>query len=305
MTRVVDALIIEGEDVSGLCSPGWMPDPNGIAKAAEYVKGLNPTPSDRIVIDLWSNSSFMGTDELGLPCKAYRSELDKRYHILGPLQAAPKQVYKHVLKEAAPLLEACSGALIVLVAPFPRYVSGGCCDSSSHLVNRNSNDLDNELYKAMERGAEAAAESELSRFKVFYITDLFECDTVLSSMVTSAGVSVWKEADPVHLTNEAYVEIGAHLLSLEDDKPAPSKRERLDSLVPAPPPKKRRGDVAPPLWVAGIASRQLRGGGGRGRGWRGGRGLRGGRGAWIPRGRGSGSNSWGRGRAPRRGNFSY
>ena len=31
MTRVVDALIIEGEDVSGLCSPGWTPDQNGIA----------------------------------------------------------------------------------------------------------------------------------------------------------------------------------------------------------------------------------------------------------------------------------
>ena len=52
MTRVVDTLIIEGEDVKGLCTPGWVPDKNSLLKASEYMANLKPTSTDKVILDL-------------------------------------------------------------------------------------------------------------------------------------------------------------------------------------------------------------------------------------------------------------
>ena len=57
----------------------------------------------------------------------------------------------------------------------------------------------------------------------------------LSNLVTSGGVSIWKEGDPVHLTETAYGDIAEHLVSTikEGDSSASLEllRKRLESVV--------------------------------------------------------------------------
>ena len=57
----------------------------------------------------------------------------------------------------------------------------------------------------------------------------------LSNLVTSGGVSIWKEGDPVHLTETAYGDIAEHLVSTikEGDSSASVEllRKRLESVV--------------------------------------------------------------------------
>ena len=175
---------------------------------------------------------------------------------------------------------------------------GGCCDDPTHVTNRGSDELVAELEKAMDNVASAAeAEPLLTRDSVYYISDTFSYDKDLTNMVTATGSSVWRTGDPVHLTDEAYLEVGLHLLAASAEAaPHPGKRGRLDSLVTGQPNKKRRGpEVNPPPWVGGLDAPLRERGRGRGRGFRGrwtprgfcGRGgAAGGRGHWRNRGRG-------------------
>ena len=83
MTRVANALIIEGVDVSSLSTPGWAPTRENLGSAASFVSDLSLTKDDLVILDLWSNQSYMGSDELGLPAAPYKSAADGKYHIRG------------------------------------------------------------------------------------------------------------------------------------------------------------------------------------------------------------------------------
>ena len=108
-------------------------------------------------------------------------------------------------------------------------------------------------------------------------------------MVTMAGQPLWADTDGVHLTADAYEEIGSLFAAFEEPVEAATKRSRLESVVPGPPAKRRPGAViSPSPWVMGAEGR----GSHRGRPFRGGRGGRGrgergaGRGRPWPRPRG-------------------
>ena len=54
----------------------------------------------------------------------------------------------------------------------------------------------------------------------------------LSNLVSSGGVSIWKEGDPVHLTETAYGDIAEHLIKQGDCiAGAEVPRRRLESVV--------------------------------------------------------------------------
>ena len=63
-----------------------------------------------------------------------------------------------------------------------------------------------------------------------------EADTaVLGDLISSGGVSIWKEGDPVHLTQTAYGDIAEQIVNTAagrggEDAAAPS-RKRLESVV--------------------------------------------------------------------------
>jgi hypothetical protein len=297
MSRIATAMSEDGVKVTSLATPGWKPTKENIARAAEFCSAMEPTKNDRFILDLWSNSAFMGTDVAGLPCKVYRDD-DGRYHVQGPVQAAPLKVFQVLAAEAIDLIAACGDATVILVAPIPRYVNEGCCEDESHVSNLHTEDSNAEMIKAINH-ARAAAGSDESyiRCKVYNITDTFSYDKDFSSMVTAGGLPIWQEEDPVHLTPEAYIEIADSLRTFgEDDLHGSRKRARLESVIPgAGPPNKKRGPpIKPAPWVAGLGPADNRGGRGRGGargGWRP-RGFRGSRGGRGTGGSGAGRRGW-------------
>ena len=114
----------------------------------------------------------------------------------------------------------------------------------------------------------------------------------MANLISSAGISIWLEDDPVHLTNAAYGDIAASLVKMVTKTAAdPSadhlRRPRLESVVTRP----REATVAntTPRWILGEAQQGGRGRGAPGRGFGGHRGFRGrqalyrgGATCWVP-----------------------
>ena len=100
---------------------------------------------------------------------------------------------------------------------------------------------------------------------VFNPTDSFpDVDRDMASLLSSAGMPIWQESDPVHLTNAAYGDIAASLVKVVTStatNPSADKlrRPRLESVVTKP--REATAANTTPGWILGEV--QL---GGRGRG---------------------------------------
>jgi hypothetical protein len=295
MARMKTELENNGIQVTGLCVPGWIPSKESAAKIADYVVSLDLGQRDLVVIDMFSNSAVMGTDCDGMPCKPVKLD-DGRYHLLGELQATPRTCFQNILKEMHPVLDAASGARILLLTPLPRYAGGeGCCSDPSHVSNRGTTELTAELIKSsMLVKKVIEADPKAGQVMVFHPSGIFGASgSDPSEWCTAGGNSVWQ--DSVHLTAEAYLSMGMGILAAGDgDEQIPTKRRRLESVVPGSTSSQpvRRGAVPLPAWVSGQTPRR-----GRGRGRGGATGQ-----DWLPVYRGRG---YGRGRPgnPFRGGF--
>jgi len=248
---------------------------------------LKLAESDTVILDLCSNSAYMGTDHNGLPVAAERT-LDGKYHLQGDLQTAPRQVFCRILKDCTSVFEASAAAAVVLMAPTPRYVKAGCCENPDHISNIDSiNDMfEEELHLAVSHFRTAVASLPPGTIScVFDIYQQFGQDeTATRDLHTSDGLSIWRDDDLVHLTDTAYMEIGMAILRGGDDEDdvfqPPKKRQRLESIVPAVQSKpEQAAKAAPPSadWLTGRLAAPKHGGqkggwprgGGRGRGGRG------------------------------------
>ena len=286
MCRVTTAMREEGFEVTDLCTPGWTPSKDNLKKAENYLMEFRPEAQDRVIMDLWSNSAFMGTDESGLPCRPQRDPADHKYHVPGQLQAAPQTLFQTIMRDASGLIGAAGSAMVVLVTPIPRYLMSKCCRDTEHITNWGTEEFRAELARATDavETAAAAAGSPEANYRIFNPMEIWNgTDPNTHEAVTSNGSPVWLDYDPVHLTAGAYLDIARSLIGMEDDSELmrPSKRPRLESLVPAQPTVggRGRGSVMPPLWVAGMASAPQTSGQ---RGWARGRGAGGWR-AFSPR----------------------
>ena len=128
---------------------------------------------------------------------------------------------------------------------------------------------------------------------IFNPTDSFaDADGDLASLHSSAGISIWQEKDPVHLTNAAYGYIAASLVRVlttpaSEATADQQRRPRLESVVTRP--REATAANTTPGWILEESQQGGRGRGAFGRGFGGQRGLRGqppyGRGGasrWVP-----------------------
>ena len=86
----------------------------------------------------------------------------------------------------------------------------------------------------------------------------------MASLLSSAGLPIWQESDPVHLTNAAYGDIAASLVKVvctaaTDPSADMLRRPRLESVVTKP--REATAANTTPGWILGEAQQ-----GGRGRG---------------------------------------
>ena len=180
----------------------------------------------------------MDSDEDGLPTEP-EQDGEGKWHITGSLEAAPKPRLKKLLQQLTPLREACGDATLVCGLPLGRYISRKCCSDEGHLENRGDEDFGQILSSAIS-SCRGCLEAAFPGSVVFNPTDSFaDGDSDLASLISSAGISIWLEDDPVHLTNAAYEDIAASLVKLVTKTAAdPSadllRRPRLESVVTQP-----------------------------------------------------------------------
>jgi hypothetical protein len=110
MGKIAKAAPENGHMVVDLTSSSWTPKPGKIEKLCETLEKLNLTEIDTVVIDLMSNSAYLGTDEDGLPIPAEKSDEDGRYHLLGDLQQAPPPLLSKTSKEHGENVGLCGGS---------------------------------------------------------------------------------------------------------------------------------------------------------------------------------------------------
>jgi hypothetical protein len=177
---------------------------------------LRPNKDDAVVLDLLSNSSFMGTDEDGLPTPAIPGE-GGTYHITGSLVTAPGPAIKKILancNRVGKLCAACSQ--VTLIAPVPRYVTSRCCNNSGHLENYENDDFESEIIAGMElhkKLLEGWAMEHNLNYGIVDATELVDSvEPVLRNRVTNGGIPLWTVWDPVHLVDEAYKEMAEAIL---------------------------------------------------------------------------------------------
>jgi hypothetical protein len=97
-----------------------------ITDATEHLKRLYLGKQDTVMVDLLSNTAFMGTDATGLPSEAINAKAG-RYHITGSLTVAPTTLMKKILLDCLPIAVALKGTGTMLLSPVPRYVYDKCC----------------------------------------------------------------------------------------------------------------------------------------------------------------------------------
>jgi hypothetical protein len=264
------------EKVEILAYPGFRATPHALAQLAARLEEIRLTPDDSLVLDLLSNSTFMGTDVDGLPTASVQGE-GGTYHIPGSLTVAPVPITKKILANCIQIGKMCSVVKhVTLISPIPRFVTGKCCDDNNHVENYDSDDFITEIINGLEqqkRLLEVWASEHQLNYKIVDATELVDpIEPILRNRVTRSGIPLWSTWDPVHLVEEAYEELAYAILNARDgdigdgsdsalcssggytDKSY--KRRRPDAVITTPldPISKRKR----PGWHVKPAGRQIR-----------------------------------------------
>ena len=174
------------------------------------------------------------------------------------------------MKNMEKMLAFVGGATVVFTIPLPRYVLSGCCKNTEHVSNRLSGELAAVFAGAEKCLLEAAAMGERTgKARLINLLSFFGSgESPPQDLTTVDGTSIWA-GDGVHLTSNASRVAARKLMAdlargCEEGEPA-NKRTRLESIVPAPAPAKKKGAAAgqpptspprpvpppTPLWLSG------------------------------------------------------
>ena len=210
-----------------------------------------------------------------MPVPAFKS-LTGSYHMTGCVETAPEAFLRKRFSLVRNLLQLVGNSTIICVLPLPRYVKQPCCNNESHMVNWAEADF-NEILLSGSTSCfgvlKAEGEKHGLSIATFNPLSCFSDTDDLTNVKSSAGLSIWREDDPLHLMAAAYNDIAAVLSSqAENNGQQPTVgqlRRRLASVIPTP------SMIAPalrePEWISGEL-RSARGGPCRGQcgGFRGG-----------------------------------
>ena len=175
-----------------------------------------------------------------MPVPAFKS-LTGAYHMTGCVETAPEAILRKRFSLVRNLLQLVGNSTIICVLPLPRYVKQPCCNDKSHMVNWAEADF-NEILLSGSTSCfgvlKAEGEKHGLSIATFNPLSCFSDTDDLTDVKSSAGLSIWREDDPVHLTVAAYNDITAALSSQaknNSNQPAVGQlRRRLVSVIPTP-----------------------------------------------------------------------
>ncbi len=213
-----------GQETISLAFPGFRPKEHMIGNLASRLHLLKLEKNDTVILDLLSNTTFMGTDGDGLPSEATRAE-DGKYHVVGSPTVAPSSFTKKVLATCLPLCDELRKSGCVLISPVPRYVHKKCCEEVGHVDNFADVDRDEEIAFGLEgvkRLLHTWATENILMYEIIDPTMLNDsCDLGIKTRLSSSGQQLWNDNDPVHLTSEGYRDladiIAAHIRATADE----------------------------------------------------------------------------------------
>ena len=284
-TQRLSALAASSDDFNSILLPRWAPDESKVVKVVAALENLSLGEDDYMIVDIFSNTAFMGTDERGIPMLPEKGE-DGRFHITGSLEVAPQSILKRSMALCSPILAAAK-AKVVFMLPVLRYLTSGCCADSEHITNREDADYPMIVASAGE-SVKRVLEAEITKrglaATIFSPMAAFDTADNAAATVSSSGLSIWGRADGVHLTETAYRDILTHLVEhIRSTCKEDNTRRRLASIVPVKPASGANTIATipqTPAWMSGEADMARGRGGWRGRGPRGRGGWRGRRAGW-------------------------
>jgi hypothetical protein len=181
-----------------LAIPGFKATTVATMQIAQKLKSLNPGPDDILILDLLSNTAFMGTDEDGLPSPSFPGG-DGTHHIPGSLTVAPTAAVKKVLANSHEIAKlAAVVRSVAIIIPIPRYVTEKCCPDSGHVDNFNNEDFETDILAGMEmhkKILESWAIEHGINYRIIYATELAHpVETILRNRTASTGTHCGHQA---------------------------------------------------------------------------------------------------------------
>ena len=129
------------------------------------------------------------------------------YHLSG----CPPQACQPIMR---PVLTAAGQATIICWLPLPRYVIKPCCNDQLHMHNWAEADFGDILLSgsvACTNVLRTEGEKHGLTIATFNPLNCFGQVEDLTEVKSSAGLSIWREDDAVHLTAASYGDIAAVL----------------------------------------------------------------------------------------------
>jgi hypothetical protein len=200
-----------------LAMPGFKPSKEKISELDRRVEALEINSNDTVVLDLLSNTAYMGTDDKGLPFPAFRAG-DGSYHVADTLTTALPTTLKKTLDLCNPIGKKLLNTKVILVCPTPRYVLEKCCNEPTHIDNFNNDDYGDDLTDFQDQHRRLLGGWGVSVGLNFDILDLTAVvgpvEPTLGKRTTSTGALIWSEGDSVHLSREAYMDAANAIIEI-------------------------------------------------------------------------------------------
>jgi len=177
---------------SNLLLPRWAPEQDSVTEICVRLQALRLIKANILVLDLFSNSTYMGTDSEGMPAKPYRGE-DGVFHVPGQLEIATQVMLKRVWTASIPVLEAAKEVTLVFCLPLPRYVTGPCCADPAHVENAGESDY-NTILRDSQTAVRRVLDKELAKLTqktaIFDPLSSLKATSNLGQTISSGGVSI-------------------------------------------------------------------------------------------------------------------
>jgi hypothetical protein len=113
-----------------LCTPGWLPTDENIAKLESELDKIDTTDCT-FVIDLLSNIVFRFEKFDGSLSMPYKS--NGSYHMGGKVCVCGREVIVNIIGKLKNIFKKCTGRKIV-INPLPRYLFRPCCTAPGHCI---------------------------------------------------------------------------------------------------------------------------------------------------------------------------
>jgi hypothetical protein len=195
--RLGSALEARGIKTAFIKTTNWKPGPDAVDALEEHVKsGIASQSPECVIYELLDNLVFLGRSADGTTTLPKR-DAKGIYHVSGDLIVADKQVQLNLYKAVRPLLMAAGNRPLIVITPFPRYVSSPCCHEEGHVTNFKDGDYVDSILAQL-------AEVRVN-FKSFLFSDRIRRVNVINPaplMEDRMTGPYW--ADPVHPAADSF-----------------------------------------------------------------------------------------------------